>query len=267
MAHFLRDQRISSVSITEDRLSQLSTIFEDREKSLDDTSKANNSPDDEPALSYIIRFDGKGYRVFSIDELLRYFHQAKSVERVLITLETGRSLKNNRQTGTFMEVRLDEVEPHTSYLQATSDDKDWAEAAFSSLQEVIYKCNNKSAWVRSAWTTFIVQLVGVTLGFLLSLWAAAKFSPKLAVESPFVISFIFVFILFSNTWTYLNQLILRILNLAFPNVKFIRKGREHFHWLFQAIVGGLVGAVVLYFLSQAGAFLLDVLSSLVAKNA
>ena len=89
----------------------------------------------------------------------------------------------------------------------------------------------------------------------------------LAVESPFVISFIFVFLLFSNTWTYLNQLILRVLNMAFPNIKFIRQGREHLHWLIQAVVGGAVGAVVLYFLSQAGVFLLDIFNSLVAKNA
>jgi hypothetical protein len=267
MAHFLRDQKVSSVSITEQSLSQLSTIFEDREKSLDEVASSKNSPDDKAALSYIIRFDGKGYRVFSIGELLMYYRQAKSVERVLITLETIRSLKNNRQIGTFMEVRLDEVEPNTSYLQATSDDKDWVEASFYSLQEAIDKYGNKSAWVRSAWTPFSVQLVGVTLGFLLSLWAAAKFSPMLAVESPFVISFIFVFLLFSNTWTYLNQLILRVLNMAFPNIKFIRQGREHLHWLIQAVVGGAVGAVVLYFLSQAGVFLLDIFNSLVAKNA
>jgi hypothetical protein len=267
MAYFLRDQRISGVSITEESLSQLSAIVEDREKALNEIAATTNSPDDEATLSYIIRFDNKGYRVFSIDELLRYYRQAKSVERVLITLETIRSLRNNRQSGTVMEVRLDEVEPHTSYLQVTSDDKDWVEASFSSIQEALDKYGNKSAWVRSAWTTFSIQLVGVTLGFLLSLWAAAKFSPKLAVENPFVISFLFVFILFSNMWTYLNELILRVLNLAFPNIKFIRRGKEHLHWLFQAVVGGVVVAVVLYFLSQAGAFLLNILSDLVDKNA
>ncbi|MDP1644506.1 MAG: hypothetical protein Q8K35_06660 [Thiobacillus sp.] len=267
MAHFLRDQLISNVLITEESLTQLSAIFEDREKMLNGIAAATKSEDDEATLVFIIRFDNKGYRVFSIDDLLRYFQQAKSVERVLITLETTRSLRNNRQAGTFMELRLDEMEPHTSFLNVTSDDKDWVEASFSAVQEALDKYRHRTGWVRTAWTTFSVQLVGVTLGFLLSLWAAAKLSPKLIIESPFVISFIFVFLLFSNTWSYLNQIILRVLNIAFPNIKFIRRDKERLHWLIQAVVGGAVGAAVLYFLSQAGTFFLDLLSSLVDKSA
>jgi hypothetical protein len=267
MAHFLRDQLISNVSITEESLSQLSAIFEEKEKILNEFAAGSNNEDDKAVLMFIIRFDNKGYRVFTIDDLLRYFKQAKSVERVLITLETTKSLRSNRQSGTFMEVRLDEKEPHTSFLNVTSDDKDWVEATFSSLQEALDKYRHRTGWVRTAWTAFAVQIVGVTLGFILSLWAAAKFSPRLAIESPFVISFIFVFLLFSNTWNYLNQFILRVLNIAFPNVKFLRRGKEHWHWLTQAVVGGAVGAAVLYFLSQAGTFLIAILSSLVDKNA
>ena len=267
MAHFLRDQLISNVSITEESLSQLSAIFEEKEKILNEISADLKTEDNEAVLTYIIRFDNKGYRVFSIDDLLRYFKQAKSVERVLITLETTKSLRNNRQSGTFMEVRLDEKEPHASFLNVTSDDKDWVEASFCSIQEALDKYRHRTGWVRTAWTAFAVQIVGVSLGFILSLWAASKFSPRLAIESPFVISFIYVFLLFSNTWNYLNQIILRILNIAFPNIKFLRRGKEHWHWLIQTVVGGAVGAAVLYFLSQAGTFLLAILSALVDKNA
>ena len=147
MAHFLRDQLISNVSITEESLSQLSAIFEEKEKILNEISADLKTEDNEAVLTYIIRFDNKGYRVFSIHDLLRYFKQAKSVERVLITLETTKSLRNNRQSGTFMEVRLDEKEPHTSFLNVTSDDKDWVEASFSSIQEEYeYKTNNERAF-------------------------------------------------------------------------------------------------------------------------
>lgn len=267
MAHYLRDQLISNVSITEESLVQLSSIFEDREKILNEIAKTTNNADDAVLLMYVIRFDNKGYRVFSIDDLLRYFRQAKSVERVLITVETTKSLRNNRQVGCFMELRLDEKEPQTSFLNVTSDDKDWVDASFSAVQEVLVKYHHRNGWVRTAWTTFGVQLVGVTLGFLFSLWAATKLAPKLAIENAFVFSFLFVLLIFSNTWIYLNQTILRVLNIAFPNIQFFRRDKERLHWLLQAVVGGAVGAAVLYFLSQAGTFLIEILGTLVSKNA
>ena len=80
-------------------------------------------------------------------------------------------------------------------------------------------------------------------------------------------SFLFVLLIFSNTWTFLNQQIMRVFNLAFPNIKFLRRDKERLHWLLQAVVGGAVGAAVLYVLSQAAAFLLELLGSLVSKNA
>lgn len=267
MAHYLRDQQISNISITEDHLVQLSSIFEEREKMLNEIAETTKIQDDEAILMYIIRFDNKGYRVFTIDELLRYYRQAKSVERVLITVETSKSLRNNRLSGCFMELRLDEKDSQTSFLNVTSDDKDWVDASFSAVQDVLDKYHNRNRWVRTAWTTFGVQLVGVTLGFLLSLWAATKLAPKLAIENAFVFSFLFVLLIFSNTWTYLNQSILRLLNIAFPNIKFFRRDKERLHWLLQAIVGGAVGAAVLYFLSQTGAFILEIIGTLVNKNA
>ena len=267
MGHYLRDQLISNVSITEESLIQLSSIFEERDKVLNEIANATKNPDDECIIMYVIRFDNKGYRVFTIDDLLRYFRQAKSVERILITVETAKSLRSNRQTGCFMELRLDEKEPQTSFLNVTSDDKDWVDASFSAVLEVLVKYHHRNGWVRTAWTTFGVQLVGVTLGFLLSLWAATKLAPKLAIENAFILSFLFVLLIFSNTWIYLNQTILRVMNIAFPNIKFFRRDKERLHWLLQAVVGGVVGAAVLYFLSQAGAFLIEILGTLVSKNA
>lgn len=266
MAHFLRDQQIANASITEENLIQLSALFSERLGTLNAHLTETDLADKRAFLTYIIRFDNKGYRVFSIDDLLKYFRLAKAVERVLFTIETAESLRTNRAIGTLLELRLDEKDPNSSFLTVTSDDKDWVDASFAAVQEGLAKYKNRNHWARSAWTAFGVQLVGVTLGFLLSLWAAAKIAPKLAIENAFVFAFLFALLIFSNTWTYLNQLFLRLLNTAFPNIKFLRHDKERLHWLLQAIVGGVVGAAVLYAIGQAAAFLLDLLSNLVNKN-
>lgn len=266
MAHFLRDQQIANVSITEENLIQLSGLFSERLDTLNGTLTDADLPERRAFLTYIIRFDNKGYRVFSVDDLLKYFRLAKSVERILLTLETGESIRSNRVTGTMMELRLDEKDPNSSFLTVTSNDKDWVDASFAVVDEGLAKYKNRNHWVRSAWTAFAVQLVGVTLGFLLSLWVADKISPKIAIDNAFVFAFMFALLIFSNTWTYLNQLFLRLLNSAFSNIKFLRRDKERLHWLLQAIVGGIVGAAVLYAIGQASAFLLDLLLTLVRKN-
>lgn len=267
MAHFLRDQQITNLSATEDNLAQLSSTFMERAAMLNANVPDDARLDKGAFVTYIIRFDNKGYRVFSLDDLLRYFAEAKTVERVLFTLETGESLRSNRQIGTFMELRLDEREPNSSFLTVTSDDKDWVDASFSAVQDTLAKSRNRNGWVRTAWTVFAVQLIGVTLGFLLSLWAAAKIAPRLAIENALIFSFLFVLLIFSNTWTFINQLILRLMNMAFPNIKFFRRGKERLHWLLQAVVGGIVAAVVLYVFDQSASFVLQILSGVLRKDA
>jgi hypothetical protein len=267
VAHYLRDERITNLSINADNLSQLSVVFVDRACALNAKVPENDDTGKIAFLTYIIRFDNKGYRVFSREDLLRYFHLAKEVERVLITVETGESLRSNRLSGTYLELRLDEKDPNTCFLTVTSDDKDWVDASFSAVQDILIKCKNRNGWARSALTHFGVQIVGVTLGFILSLWAAAKIAPRLAIENSFIFAFLFVLLIFSNIWNYLNQRVLWVFNSVFPNMKFYRPDKERLHWLMQAIVGGIVFAVVMYTLGQAFSFLSDVLGSFMRKDA
>ncbi|HYG14089.1 MAG TPA: hypothetical protein VD885_08090 [Methylophilaceae bacterium] len=265
MAHFLRDQQIENLSITEAHLIHLSDIFLDRAETLRALLR-DASQNDEVFVTYIIRFDNKGYRVFSITELLKYFRQAKSVERVLMTVESGQSLRSNRSIGTVMELRLDEKDPNSSYLSVTSDDKDWVDTSFCAVNESLAKYRNRNHWVRTAWTTFAVQLIGVTLGFILSLWAATKIAPKLTIENAFIFSFLFVLLIFSNIWTYLNQQIIRLMSNTFPNIKFLRVDKEKLHWLLQAVISGIAGAFVLYIIAQAASFLVELLGNLISKS-
>ena len=104
MAHYLRDERISNISINADSLAQLSAVFADRAVTLNASVPENDDVSKKAFLTYIIRFDNKGYRVFTLEDLLRYFQLAKEVERVLFTAETGESLRSNRQIGTYLEL-------------------------------------------------------------------------------------------------------------------------------------------------------------------
>ena len=196
MAHFLRDQHVTNRSVNEDNLRQISAVFQSREGVINADVPENDDTGKRAFLTYIIRFDNKGYRVFSLEDLLRYFHQAKDVERVIFTVETEESSRSGRQLPTFLELRLDERDPNSCSLTVTSNDGDWVDSSFSAVQDVLVECKNKNGWVRTAWTQFGVQIIGVTLGFVLSLWAAVTISPKLAVENSFVISFLFVLLIF-----------------------------------------------------------------------
>jgi hypothetical protein len=152
MAHFLRDEHIRNITINEQDLVNLASLFFER-LNLYNTSVAEADADDQKALLFfIIRFDDKGYRVYTIDDLLSYYRIAKSVERIIITIEAFESLRTQRAIGTFLEVRLDEKDPTTSYLTATSDNRDWVDASFSSIQEGLAKFQNKNGWAYSAWT-------------------------------------------------------------------------------------------------------------------
>ena len=168
MAQFLRDARIANLTVNRDALIQLSLVFESPYQTLN----IQPSETEHKFFFYVIRFDNKGYRVFTIDELLQYFDHAKVIERVVMTVETGTSISTNRNIGAHLELRLDEIDPNLCYLSVTSDDRDWVDASFSAVHETLTKFKNKNSWARSDWMLLLIQLGGVFLGFVLSLWAA-----------------------------------------------------------------------------------------------
>jgi len=261
MPHFLLDKRLLNVTVTEELLVSLNTLFESRWHQA--LKKEENKPDkDNFLLSYVIRFDEKGYKVFSIEELLKHFNEGKKIERIICTLESFESIKTNRQNGSVVEIRLDSQDQNSCFLTISSNDNSWVDTSYSEFTNAIFSHKNFNGIARNEWTSLLIQIFGVSLGFLLSLWAATKISPSLNVENSFIISFLFFLLIFSNTWTYLNRKLFEWINRLFPNLKFYRPQKDRLHWLIQATIGGISSVLALYILNLLFTYLKNIVEQL-----
>ncbi|MEG2398637.1 MAG: membrane domain protein [Hafnia sp.] len=215
--------------------------------------------------SFFILFDDKGHKVYSVDELVKCFRQASKIEQITFTIETTESQQFNRLRGSWMELRIDEKNSNNCTLIAASENKDWVDSLWLSTQDLLGKCKNKFRFFRTSWTMLSIQLLGVIVGFLLSLWTASKLAPKLSIDGAFALSFICIFILFSNLWSFAIPVIIRLVDFLFPNVKFIINGKNYFHWSVQAIIGAIASAVILYFIGSMLLFALEMLNGIIKK--
>lgn len=160
MPHYLRDHQVRNISLNKEELVQINEVFNERYVDLIRVEKESEKT---AFLSYIIRFDNKGYRVFSIEELLKYFDQAKNIERIIFTLESTDALASNRTQGAFLELCLDVQDMGRCLLVASSDLKDWTDLSFSAVHEVLQKFKTKHGFFRNSWTSLLAQLFGVVL--------------------------------------------------------------------------------------------------------
>ena len=143
MAHFLRDERLENLTITEDSLNQIHQVFETQSLTIPEAANPQPSQTQSFYLMYIIRFDNKGYRMFSFDQLLQYFRQANYVERILFTLESDVSIRTNRNVGSHLELRLDEKDPNLCIVSVTSDNGGWVDKTFCAMDEILSRCKNR----------------------------------------------------------------------------------------------------------------------------
>lgn len=263
MSQFLRDKVISNVTLDKDALTEIYYLLNRRATALTALAQDEN---ESVFVFAIIRFDGKGYRVHSVDELLHYFIGAKTVERIFLVLQNSRALGSNNEFGSCIEVRFDGADASLCYLRVSDDHPEWVDTSFSTLEESLGKIKNRNGWVRSQWFGFLIQLSGLAAGFILSLWAAAVITPRVPIENGFVIIFLFVLLLFSNVWSYLKGLISSAVEKGFPNIEFSRPNKNRFRWLIQAAVGAVVGALVLYLLHLIFQFVADELSKLFSNG-
>ena len=248
MATYLRDEQLQNLTITSDRLRQIDAAFQSRFRAVPEFARQEGN--NKAFLFYVIRFDNKGYRVFSIEDLISYFQQADHVERVIFAIESGASIQSNRNVGTYMELRLDAGDKNLCHLVASADIADWVDASFSAIRETLEKCKNRHSIVRNDWSALSIQIGGVLVGFLVSIWAAVLISPFIDIDNSFFITFLFVLLVFSNIWGYINQRLLKLVDKVFPNVRFYRPDRDRLHWLMQALIGGIAVAVTLFLLNK-----------------
>ena len=263
MAQFLRDKRISNVTLEERGLNEIFDIFDKRIEALP------TLPNDqkEAYLAYaIIRIDGKGYQVYSRHELLRYFYNAKSVERIIVNLQSPVAQSSNNNAGSYIYLRFDTFDPNQCYLQVSSHDPDWVEASFSMLDESLQKQEKRYGWSRSQWFDCLLQIFGVILAFAFSSWAAFAIANNLPMENAFIIIFLMALIVFSNVWGYIKNLVQNFINRSFPNIGFYRPDKDRHRWISQAVIGTILGAISLYFIDVFFHFVGEKLLILLAKG-
>ena len=251
MAKFLRDEFLKNITVDGGCLDQINHFLIQRLLSFNSEVQSHEGKDTEVMLAtYVIRFDNRGYKLNDFSEVKKYFDQATSIERVIFTLDTALSEKSNRMYGTHYEVRLDAKDGNNSYIQVASDDSDSVDAVFNGIMDIVSKGLNKNGYIRNTWSQLLVQVLGVAIGFFISLIAALKISPYIKIENSFVITFLFSFIMFSNAWGFINQQLLRFFDYSFPNIRFVQPGKSSLHWLLQAIVGGVIVALTLFLLNS-----------------
>lgn len=258
MAQFLRDEQMRNYSINLHRIDELFGLFEQYRDKL----RVLGIPDDQLFLFCVIRFDGKGNRVYTLDELKRTYRQADRVERILFTLETAESRHTNRLSGYFMDVKLDRFDQN-GFLIVSADDQTWVDGAFSSVSEALGKGRAWYRYVRNTWVELLIQMTGAALVFLLSLSVAKTLTPHVKADNPLLFAFIFVFLLCANVWSYLQRAIHVGLWQVFPNVQFVKEGREYLHWIIQGCVTSVMGFAITYAVTGVGEFFAGTVGALV----
>ena len=248
MAKYLRDEQLSNLRIDIDALIQIADSLAWREVSMLEYLNPEHENAPETFLTFLIRFDEKGYRVFEKHQLLEYFQSATRVERVIFELISGAALRSNRQAGSYLDLRLDVDERAPCFLTVSSDDEDWMNATFTVVKDILQTRQSRNYLIRNSWVELIIQLFGVAAGFFVSLWGASLIAPELKLENAFLVSFVLVLLVFSNLWVPIRLKALALLVRSFPTIRFYRHNRDRMHWLYEAIVGGVVVAGTLYVL-------------------
>ena len=246
MAHFLRDEQFSNLTLDRAALSQLFDVLASRMTLMPEMLEESGEDEAKAFINVTIRFDQKGYRVSDKEAFLNYFDSATQVERTVFEVVSMGALRSNRGTGSYIDLRLDTDESVPCFLTVSSNEEDWVNGSFSAVREWLRQCRNRNAFIRNPWTDLIVQLFGIFLGFIVSLWGASLVAPKLTIENPFLISFLLVLLLFSNLWGVLKLRLQIFVVHVFPTIRFYRPDRDRLHWLLQTLVGGIVVAVTLY---------------------
>ena len=105
MSQFLRDEYLCNLTITEDGLRKINDDIEEivlQENGLLNTQFSGQDLTSHLLIqSYIIRFDGKGFRLFEFGKALKYYQDSKKVERFIFVVDSMKSI-NRIQGKSFL---------------------------------------------------------------------------------------------------------------------------------------------------------------------
>ena len=263
MSQYLRDEFLKNLNFSEEALRKINEdimeIATQANQSLRNQYKDQDLTNRLLIPSYIIRFDGRGFRLFEFEKIMRCFQDAKRVERFIFILDAINSL--NRITGKSIDLKFDALESNNCQLIVQDDDGNWVDAVFCKLKERLSRHENNNHIIQNRFVPFIVQILGVLVGFVISLWIAIKISPRLAIDNSLAFSFVIAFLLFSNVWTLLYEGIIRGLNYFWPNLSF--KEKVGFHWLIKAVISSAFVGISFFIASKLFSYLAGMLKSII----
>lgn len=250
MSDFRRDKNLQKITITEQSLTSIDLTLEEVESRL---LKGNAQA--YCYLSFVIRYDEKGFRVFTFRELSEHYRKAEKIEKIIFRLDVNSSLPSGMSKNEVIDIFITRLAGQVSYFAVESSDLHWVNSTFTMLDDIFRKSHCRFSWVRGAWVPLVVQLSGVITIFIISLLLSKYSSQFLIIENSFLITFIFIFLIFSNVWTHLNTMILNIVHNIFPNFYFKRDNKAGLNddmqdkisnWLIGA--GLAVIGLILYFI-------------------
>lgn len=247
MSQYLRDITLKCLTVHDDVVRKINEDLVEIAKKKNAAIPAEAASRNDKLLipTYIIRFDGKGFRLHGFeqfDQVMKYFADAQKVERLMIVLQSVENLKSNSSFGPRVEIRLDQTKFDNCLLTVDDDDRDWVDLVFMKLNERFARCSNRNWIVRNQWMAAVVQLVGVVLGFLASMWFGVVLGPKLKIDSAILFAFIAAFLIFSNAWTFILGWIWALRDYCWPNLSFRKPSTVH--WLFQTLIATSLLSVI-----------------------
>ena len=252
MSKYLRDVNLKNYTVNESTLSTINDFLVDKQTQFNNAVLVEPNISDADVtentllLSYIIRFDGKGYKLTEFAELKSFFFSAEKIERVIFILDSNKSERTNRMYGTHFEIRFDTLDINNCWVQVAAENNNVVDLGFFGITEILSKYSNNSGFVQNAWAAFAVQILGVLAGFAFSVLLAFEFAPSLKIDNSFAISLFFFFILFSNIWGVVNVRILSFLSALFPNIKFSNSKTNDYSWLVRGLIITLVSVPILW---------------------
>lgn len=244
MPRYLRDEKVSDITINEEALSRIVDALFSRYLLMPEYLQNQQQPD--VFLIITIRFDEKGYRVFEKETLLKYFLEANDVEIIIFELSSGEAIRTNKSNGSYIDIRFDKHENSVCFATYSSDDENWLNGSYNAINEILKSFKNYNYIVRNPWVELLIQLTGIFLGFIISLYMASKIAPNLTIYNSFLISFVLVLLVFSNLWSYANLRLKNIMNNAFPKISFKRPHKDTLLWIKQTLIGSIIVAVTFY---------------------